>query len=176
MKIKEYLNDDNFKTVEALKTVEKYDCTNFEVEEVFEAIKDCFHIDDGKNIIVEIVPELISFNCCAEMLPDNKIYPLLVFAVKLKGKCFEDPNISVKLSPFCCVRIYGDVFDETKTKKKLTNAIYTFMKEKFGVDYLQKRNEYLRTVKNNQIKEIKDEANKKISIIEEKYKEDLFNM
>ncbi len=176
MKIKEYLNDESFKIVEALKTVEKYDYTNFEVEEVFEAVKDCFNIDDGKNIVVEINPELTSFNCCAEMLSDNKIYPLLVFTVNLKGKCFEDPNISIKLSPFRCVRIYGYIFNEIETKKKLTNAVYTFMKGKFGVDYLQKRNEYLRIVKDNQIQEVKDEANKKISMIEEKYKEDLFNM
>ena len=175
MKIKEYLSDD-LKTVEALKTIKNYNYTDFEVEEVFEAIKDCFHIDDGKNIMVKIDPELTSFNCSAEMLPDNKIYPLLVFTVNLKGKCFEDPNISIKLSPFRCVRIYGSIFNEIETKKKLTNAVYTFMKGKFDIDYLQKRNEYLRIVKNNQIKEIKDEANKKINIIEEKYKEDLFKM
>lgn len=175
MKISEYLHKEKSNCSYAMETIKDFDYTNFEVEEIFESIKDCFNVYDCEKIVYVITPELIGFNCNVEILTDNKFYPLMNLVLNLNSEFFEGRKVSVKLSPFGCVRIYGNVFDEVETKRKLSKAIARFMKDKFDVGYLQKRNVYLRAVKDARVKSIQEDADAKIELVEKEYKDSLFN-
>ena len=65
---------------------------------------------------------------------------------------------------------------EEEIRKQVSKAFVKFMAEKFGPDYVAKRSEYLRIIKDLKVKKAKEDADFIIEQAEKEYKENLFDV
>ncbi|MBE7707066.1 MAG: hypothetical protein E7Z91_07505 [Cyanobacteria bacterium SIG30] len=158
-----------------LENVKDFDYTQLDEIEIFNALKDAFHIMNGKDVVVHITPELNYTNVQTEYLKDGKDYPVVLLYVTLMGSNIVD-KCKVKLNPFGCADVYDGFLFEEEIRKQVSKAFVKFMAGKFGPDYVAKRSEYLIIIKDLKVKKAKEDADFIIEQAEKEYKENLFEI
>ena len=105
-------------------------------------------------------------------LVDGKPYIYLAMGIKN----FQDGNessIILLIHPFGCYQIIGKNIVEKTAKIEISKAVRKFLAQKLGQSYINENNEYFTMIKNEKIKQIKEETEYKINNVNDEYAENI---
>ena len=178
MKIKNYLLENYLikdKLDECFKNINGFDFTELEEIDIFEGIKNDLKSKDLWLSFGPVNVKLSSTITNVILHQDGKVYPEVWFIVFVDFDGRKE-RASIHLNPFGCSKIIGCAIFEETARKRISKAFAKFMASKFGVEYVSKRSEYFTTIKNLKLAEIKRDADIKIKMAKEEYKENVFEI
>ena len=152
----------------------EFDFRKITEKQIIDAIADSFSVNVQvlKNeVFVRTKPVLERIKADIEKLEDGKEYPVIFLFLELISDRYKTEKVQLKLNPFICSKIYGEVLCEKERRKQISKSWAKFMHKKFGDEYIEKRNKYLDIIKKEKVKEIKQEASKKIKSAEKEMNE-----
>lgn len=163
------------KIVEAKKNIKDFDFTEFEVEEIADAIAVALERREHWLTFGPVSCCGVSrFKCKVEELGDKKLYPVcyIDMEVSITG---QTTNCIVELNPFGCEEVRGDKVYAT-VSNVVTRAFRKFMREKFGNVYVEANNNFWNEVKENGVEEVLNKATKEIQEITDGCNENLISL
>ena len=158
-----------------LKNVEDFDYTKVDENEIFNFINKYLNKTMADpEMFDKIAVKLTMVNMQDMCLKDGKIYPVMQveFEACLYGS-LQKANIYI--GPFGCFK-FDDEFWGNVFKKNITKAVVSYMTDKFGSKYTEKREEFIAAVKNAKLKQAKIDFKKQTKEAEDEYMENIHNM
>lgn len=152
----------------------EFDFRKITEKQIINAIEDSFSVNVPvltNEVFVRTKPVLERIKADIKKLEDGKEYPVIYLFLELISDRYKTQNVELELNPFICSKIYGEVLCEKERRKQISKSWAKFMHKIFGDGYIEKRNKYLDIIKKEKVKEIKQEANKKIKSAEEEMEE-----
>ena len=163
------------KILEAKKNIEGFDFTEFEIDEIADAIATAL---ERREYWMTFGPVsccgVNRFKCKVEELGDKKLYPVcyIDMEVSITG---QTTNCIIELNPFGCEEVRGDKVYAT-VSNVVTIVFRKFMREKFGNVYVEANNNYWNNVKESGVEEVLNKATKEIQEITDDCNQNLISL